>query len=117
MVNIGITLVQVAIVLVGIVPLVGGSSLFTVLPVAGVAATLIGGLLWSSIILGGLLALAFAGQSIVVEGSTIGEAIRQSAGFPMREPLAFGAYVFVALAVFGGLSVLAGCLQLSASHS
>jgi len=50
--------------------------------------------------------LAFAGQSIVVEGSTIGEAIRRSAGFPIREPLAFGAYVLVSLAVCGGLSVL-----------
>jgi len=105
---VGITLVQVAVVLVGIVPLVVGASLFVVSPAAGVAATLVGGLLSVAISFVGLLALAFAGQSIVVEGTTLGGAIRRSAGFPFREPLAFLAYVLVALAVFGGLSVLGG---------
>ena len=105
---VGITLVQVAIVLVGIVPLGIGVSLFALAPAAGVVGLLIGGLLSAAIILGGLLAVAFAGQSVVVEGATLGGAIRRSAGFPIREPVAFGAYVLVALAVFGGLSVLGG---------
>ena len=103
---VGITLVQVAVVLVGVVPIVIGVGLFALSPVAGVAATLIGGLLSAAIILIGLLALAFAGQSIVVEGTTLGGAIRRSVGFPVREPLAFLAYVLVALGVFGALSVL-----------
>ena len=105
---VGITLVQVAIVLVGIVPLVVGVSLFAISTAIGVVGILIGGLLSVAIILVGLLAVAFAGQSVVVEGSTLGRAIRRSAGFPVREPLAFVAYVLVALAIFGGLSVLGG---------
>ena len=103
---VGIAIVEVAVVLIGIVPLIIGVSLFAVSGAAGVAATLVGGLLSAAIILGGLLALAFAGQSVVVEGSTLGGAIRRSAGFPFREPLSFVAYVLVALGVFGGLSVL-----------
>ncbi len=103
---VGIVLVQIAIVLVGIVPLGIGVSLVVVSPVAGIAATLIGGLLSATLILGGLLAVAFAGQSIVVEGTTLGGAIRRSAGFPVREPLSFLAYVLVALGVFGSLAVL-----------
>jgi len=105
---VGITLAQLGVVLVGVVPIVVGASLFAVSPVAGVAAVLVGGLLSAAIVIVGLLALAFAGQSVVVDGSTLGGAIRRSVGFPLREPLGFLAYVVVALGVFGGLSVLGG---------
>jgi len=109
---VGITLVQIAVVLVGIVPLTVGASLFVVSPAAGVVGLLAGGLLAAAIIVGGLLALAFAGQSVVVEGTQIGAAIRRSAGFPVREPLAFLAYVVVALGVFGTMGVLGGVFGL-----
>jgi len=105
---VGITLLKIAVVVVGVVPLAVGLSVFAVSIAGGVAATLIGGLLSTTIIFGGLLALAFAGQSVVVEGSRLGGAVRRSVGFPFREPLAFVAYVLVALGVFGGMGVLGG---------
>jgi uncharacterized membrane protein SpoIIM required for sporulation len=105
---VGITLAQVGVILLGAVPVALGAGLFTLSPVAGTAATLVGGLLSAAIIIGGLLALAFAGQSVVVDGVGFGSALRRSAGFPFRQPIPFVAYVLVTLAVFGALSVLGG---------
>ena len=105
---VGIGLAQLGVVLVGAVPAVLGASLFAVSTTAGIAATLVGGLLSVVIVLLGLAALAFAGQSVVVDGVGFGAAIRRSIGFPFRQPVPFLAYLLVALGVFGGLGVLGG---------
>ncbi|MFO7834849.1 MAG: stage II sporulation protein M [Halohasta sp.] len=105
---VGIGLAQLGVVLVGAVPAVLGASLFAVSQPAGIAATAVGGLLSVGIVLLGLAALAFAGQSIVVDGVGFGGALRRSVGFPFRRPVPFLAYLLVALGVFGGLGVLGG---------
>lgn len=103
---VGITLVQLGVLVVGSLPLVLGASLFVVSPIAGTAATLVGLLLSMGVVLVGLVLLAFAGQSVVVDGTSLGGAIRRSVGFPFRQPMGFLAYVLVALAVFVGLGIL-----------
>ena len=103
---VGITLVKIGVLLVGSIPIALGVSLFVVSPIAGTAATFVGFLLSAGVVIVGLLLLAFAGQSIVVDGTSLGSAIRRSIGFPFGNPIAFLAYVVVALAVFGGLGVL-----------
>ncbi|MFD1640393.1 stage II sporulation protein M [Halohasta litorea] len=103
---VGITLVKIGVLFVGAVPIVLGASLFILSTAAGVAATLVGFLLSSGVVIVGLLLLAFAGQSIVVDGTSLGTAIRRSIGFPFGNPIAFLAYVVAALVVFGGLGVL-----------
>jgi len=105
---VGIALAQVGILLLGAVPLAIGAGLFSVSPVAGTAATLVGGLLSVAIIIVGLLLLAFAGQAVVVDGVGFGGGLRRSAGFPFRQPIPFVAYILVTLGVFGALSVLGG---------
>ena len=108
---VGITLVKIGVLLVGSIPVVLGASLFVVSPIAGAAATFVGFLLSTGVVIVGLLLLAFAGQSIVVDGSNLGGAIRRSAGFLFGNPIAFLAYVIVALAVFGVLAVLGGIFR------
>ena len=105
---VGIGLMQLGVVLVGAVPVALGASLFVVSTTAGIAATAVGGLLSLGIVLLGLAALAFAGQSVVVDGVGFGAAVRRSVGFPFRRPVPFLAYLLVALGVFGGLGVLGG---------
>src|SRR6056297_2789884 len=105
---VGITLAQLGVLLVASVPIALGASLFLVSQIAGIAATLVGLLLSTGVVLIGLLLLAFAGQSVVVDGTSLGGAIRRSVGFPFHNPIAFVAYLLVALAVFGGLAVLGG---------
>ena len=109
---VGITLAKLGVLAVGAIPVALGASLFLVSPVAGAAATLLGLLLSGVVVLVGLLLLAFVGQSVVVDGTTLGSAIRRSVGFPFREPLAFLAYLLVALAVFGGLGILGGIFSI-----
>ena len=103
---VGIALARLGVLLVASVPVVLGASLFLVSRIAGIAAGLVGLLLSGVVVLVGLLLLTFAGQSIVVDGTNLGGAIRRSVGFPFRQPIAFVAYLLVALAVFGGISVL-----------
>ena len=105
---VGLGLVQFGIVLIGAVPVALGATLFAVSTPAGIAATAVGGLISVGIVLVGLAALAFAGQSIVADGVGFGGAVRRSIGFPFRRPVPFVAYLLVALGVFGGLSVLGG---------
>jgi len=102
---VGIRLAEVGVVLVGSIPVALGVSLFAVSPAAGVAASLVGGLLSVGIILVGSLLLAFAGQSVVVDDVGFTTAVRRSAGFPFGQPISFLAYILVALGVFGGLTV------------
>lgn len=103
---VGITLVKIGVLLVASIPVVLGVSLFFVSPIAGTVATLVGLLLSAAVVIVGLLLLAFAGQSIVVDGTGLGSAIRRSVGFPFANPVAFLAYVAVALVVSIGLGLL-----------
>ena len=109
---VGLTLAKLGVLAVGAIPVALGASLFLVSPIAGAAASFVGFLLSTVVVLVGLVLLAFVGQSVVVDGTTLGGAIRRSVGFPFRAPIPFLAYVFVALAVFGGLGILGGLFSL-----
>ena len=52
----------------------------------------------------GLLALTFAGASVVADDAGLGDAIKQSIRVPFNRPGAFIGYVIVSLGVFGLLS-------------
>jgi uncharacterized membrane protein SpoIIM required for sporulation len=102
---VGLSIVETALVVLGFVPAAIGLSLLAVSPAAGVVATVVGVLLGVAVVIIGLLALAFAGQSIVVDDAGLGGGIRRSVGFPFRRPRAFVGYVLVAIGIFAALSV------------
>ena len=102
---VGLSIVETALVVLGFVPAAIGLSLLAVSPAAGVVATVVGVLLGAAVVIIGLLALAFAGQSIVVDDTGLGGGIRRSVGFPFRQPRAFVGYVLVAIGIFAALSV------------
>ncbi|TQQ83767.1 stage II sporulation protein M [Halonotius terrestris] len=109
---VGLSVLKTALVVLGAIPALIGVGLFSVSPAAGGVATAVGVLIGGGIILVGLLALAFAGQSVVVDDAGIGGAIRNSTGFPFRRPGAFVGYLVVAIAVFGALSLLGSLFSL-----
>jgi hypothetical protein len=87
-----------------VVPVALGASLVALSPAAGTVADAVGGLLGGSVVLVGLLALTFAGASVVVDNAGIGRAIANSARFPFDRPTAFVGYVILSLGVLGVLS-------------
>ncbi|WP_143423305.1 stage II sporulation protein M [Halegenticoccus soli] len=72
----------------------------------GIALALLAGLLSALLALLVTLALAFVGQAVVVEGAGVLRAVRRSAGFAVRRPVAFLFYAIVA----GAALVLSGTL-------
>ncbi len=109
---VGISVLQVFVLVLGAVPLVLGASLFILSPVAGALGLILGVLFGGFVAVVGLLLLAFAGQSVVVDDAGFVRAVRRSAGFPLRQPGRFVGYVLVAIGVFGLLSVLSSVFGL-----
>ncbi|MFB6233019.1 MAG: stage II sporulation protein M, partial [Haloarculaceae archaeon] len=101
---VGLSLLTVGLVAVGVIPVALGASLFALSPAAGTLAVAVGGLLGGGVVLVWLLALTFAGASVVVDDVGIGRAIANSARFPFDRPTAFVGYVVVSLGVFGLLA-------------
>ncbi len=103
---VGISILQVFVLVLAAVPLVLGASLFVLSPIAGALGLVLGVLFGGFVAVVGLLLLAFAGQSVVVDDAGFVGAVRRSAGFPFGQPGRFVGYVLVAIGVFGLLSVL-----------
>lgn len=101
---VGLSVVTAALVVVGAIPAVVGLGLFAISPAAGGLATAVGVVFGGSVVVAGLLALTFAGASVVADDAGLGDAIKQSIRVPFNRPGAFIGYVIVSLGVFGLLS-------------
>lgn len=101
----GVALLKIATVVIAAIPVVIGAGLLAVSPLAGGVGLVLGGFVGGLIAVGGLLLLAFAGQSIVVDDAGFKTAIRQSATFPLRQPVGFVAYILVAIGLFAGVAI------------
>ena len=101
---VGLSVLTAGLVVLGALPALLGASLFAISPAAGGLATAVGVVLGGGIVIVGLLALTFAGASVVVDTVGIGGAIGESIRFPFDRPVAFVGYILVSLGVFGLLS-------------
>ncbi|QLG60931.1 stage II sporulation protein M [Halorarum salinum] len=107
----GLLLVRVGVVVPAVgVPVVAGIA------VGGLPGLVVGGVLG----LGGLLVLlvvtlllAFARPAVVVDDAGASTAVRRSAGFVRRRPIATGAFAFVAAGVYVGVSTLVALLNVA----
>jgi uncharacterized membrane protein SpoIIM required for sporulation len=102
----GVWLVRVALLglVTGALLAVGG--LATGLGPAGALVAGLAFLVWVAAVGLVLLALAFAGQAVVVDDVGVFGAVRRSLGFPVREPFGFLVYLVVVVVGYGGVGVL-----------
>jgi Uncharacterized membrane protein len=101
---VGLSVLTAGLVVLGALPALLGASLFGISPAAGGLATAVGVVLGGGVVIVSLLALTFAGASVVVDSVGIGGAIGESIRFPFDRPGAFVGYILVSLGVFGVLS-------------
>jgi uncharacterized membrane protein SpoIIM required for sporulation len=102
----GVWLVRVALLgLVTLALLVVGGLAASLGPAGALVAGL-AVLVWLAAVAVVLLALAFAGQAVVVDEVGVFGAVRRSLGFPVREPFGFLVYLVVAVVGYGGFGVL-----------
>ena len=109
---VGLSILKTLFIVLGLVPVVIGVSLFTLSSAAGGVATALGVLLGGGLISITSLLLAFAGQSIVVDGDGLLGGVRRSVRLPFARPWAFISYVLIALTVFTILSTLSSLFSL-----
>ena len=109
---VGLSILQTLLTLLGLVPVVIGLGLFALSPAAGGVATAVGVLLGAGLIIVSSLLLAFAGQSIVVDGVGLAGGVRRSARLPISRPWTVVGYVVVAITVFVVLSILGSLFSL-----
>ncbi|WP_129114134.1 stage II sporulation protein M [Halegenticoccus tardaugens] len=106
-------ILRAALFAAAVAPLAIGIAVAATLGPVEIAVALLSGLVSLLFLVAVYLALAFAGQAVVVDGAGALGAVRRSAGVPLRHPVAFLFYVVVASAALVATGILAAALNLA----